>query len=82
MQVHQSTGAGMLRLTLAPAVDVDYVNVVAAMIREFPEVLRVRVELSSRQLEILYRAPANGMLQRIHHCLLAAGRELSALRAH
>lgn len=72
----------MLKLALAATADVDYVNVAAALIRELPAVLRVRVDLSDRHLEILYQSTATGLLQRIHNCLLLAGEELTALRPY
>ena len=82
MKTGKQTESRMLKLALAPTADVDYVNVAAAMIRELSPVLRVRVDLDSRQLEILYQWPAPGFLQDIHQCLLSAGKELSALRPY
>ena len=72
----------MLTLVLCMSADVDYLNLAAAMIRELPRVLRVRVNLDSRRLEILYRDGPGGMLQEIHTTLLTAGREMPALRAY
>lgn len=82
MKTSKQTESRMLKLALAAQADVDYVNAAAALIRELPDVLRVRVDLSARQLEILYRSPALGMLQSIHQCLLLAGKELLELRAY
>ena len=72
----------MLTLVLCASADVDYLNLVAAMIRELPRVLRVRVELDSRRLEILHQDAPRGLLQEIHMALLTAGREMPALRAY
>ena len=72
----------MLTLVLCISADVDYLNLVAALIRELPRVLRVRVELDSRRLEILYQDGPSGLLQEIHRALLTAGREMPALRAY
>ena len=72
----------MLTLVLCMSADVDYLNLAAAMIRELPRVLRVRVNLDSRRLEILYRDGPGGMLQEIHTTLLTAGGEMPALRAY
>jgi hypothetical protein len=70
----------MLRLALSEHGDVDYLNVVAAMVREVPQVWRVRVVLDARQLEILHRHPSPGLLQAVHQAVLAAGPEMVALR--
>ena len=70
----------MLTLEIGASADVDYLNLAAALIRELPRVLRVRVDLEARRLEILYRVTPGGMLQEIHAALLLAGRELPALR--
>lgn len=72
----------MLTLALCASVDVNYLNLAAAMIRELPRVLRVRVDLDTRRLEILYRTAPGGLLQEIHTALLAAGNEMPALRAY
>ena len=72
----------MLLLEMCKSADVDYLNLAAALIRELPRVLRVRVDLDARRLEILYRVAPGGMLQEIHTALLAAGREMPALRAY
>jgi len=72
----------MLTLTLCISADVDYLNLAAALIRELPRVLRVRVDLDARRLEILYRVVPDGMLQEIHAALLTASREMPALRAY
>jgi len=82
MKTSKQTESRMLKLALAPTADVDYVNVAAALIRELPDVLRVRVDLTARQLEILYQSTSAGMLQNIHGCLLCAGDELTALRPY
>ena len=72
----------MLTIALCQSADVNYLNLAAAMIRELPRVLRVRVDLDARRLEILYRAAPAGLLQEIHAALLAAGTERLALRAY
>ena len=72
----------MLTLMLCMSADVDYLNLAAALIRELPRVLRVRVDLDARRLEILYRDAPGGLLQEIHAALLAAGREIPALRSN
>ena len=72
----------MLTLEMCASADVDYLNLAAAMIRELPRVLRVRVDLDARRLEILYLTAPGGLLQEIHTALLAAGREMPALRAY
>ena len=70
----------MLTLEMCAAADVDYLNLAAALIRELPRVLRVRVDLDAWRLEILYRDAPAGLLQEIHMALLTAGREMPALR--
>jgi hypothetical protein len=82
MRTSEQPESRILKLALAATVDVDYVNVAAALIRELPAVLRVRVDLTDRHLEILYRSTATGVLQSIHHCLLLAGEELTPLRPY
>ncbi len=72
----------MLTLEVCASADVDYLNMAAALIRELPYVLRVRVHLDERQLEILYRRAPGGLLQEIHAALLTAGGEMPALRAY
>ena len=72
----------MLTLALCMSVDVDYLNLAAALIRELPHVLRVRVDLDARRIEILHRDAPGGLLQDIHTALLAAGNEMQALRAY
>lgn len=72
----------MLTLAVGASADVDYLNLAAALIRELPRVLRVRVDLDARRLEILYQAGPGGMLQEVHAALLTAGREMPALRAY
>ena len=70
----------MLTLAMCPDADVNYVNLAAALIRELPRVVRVRVDLDARRLEILYQDSTAGLLQEIHAALLVAGGELLALR--
>lgn len=72
---------GTLTLTLCMSADVHYMNLAAAMIRQLPCVLRVRVDLNARRLEILYLDAPVGLVREIHTALLTAGGELSALRA-
>ena len=72
----------MLTVEMCVGADVDYLNLTAALLRELPRVLRVRVELDNRRLEILYHDAPGGMLQEIHMALLTAGREMPALRAY
>ena len=72
----------MLTLAVCASADVDYLNLAAALIRDLPRVLRVRVDLDARRLEILYRDAPGGLLQEIHAALLTASRELPALRAY
>ena len=77
-----STDNRPLELALGTGLDVDYINVAAAMIRELPGVLRVRVELDAGKLEILHQHPQPGLLSAIHSALLTAGSEIAALRAY
>ena len=72
----------MLLLEMCASADVDYLNLAAALIRDLPRVLRVRVDLDARRLEILYRVSSGGLLQEIHTALLTAGGEMAALRAY
>ena len=72
----------MLMLALCISADVDHLNLAAVLIRELPRVLRVRVDLDARRLEILFRVAPGGMLQEIHTALLTASREMPALRAY
>ena len=72
----------MLTVEMCASADVDYVNLAAALIRELPHVLRVRVDLDARRLEILYQDAPGGLLQAIHGALLTAGDEIPALRTH
>ena len=72
---------GTMVLMLGRSADVNYLNLAAAMIRGLPRVLRVRVDFDAGQLEILYENAADGLVQEIHMALLAAGREMSPLRA-
>ena len=80
MMTNERSDYRMLRLAVEGA-DVDYLNVAAALIRELPRVLRGRVDLDARQLEILHEHPVAGLIQKIHFALLTAGSELVALRA-
>ena len=82
MQNDGATPCRMLKLALGAGVEVDYLNAAAALIRELPAVLRVRVDLDTGGLEILHQYPADGLVQKIHLSLLLAGNELTALRAH
>ncbi|MEI8062519.1 MAG: hypothetical protein WCH84_00480 [Verrucomicrobiota bacterium] len=72
----------MLTVKMCASADVNYLNLAAALIRELPSVLRVRVDLEARRLEILYLVAPGGMLQKIHTALLMAGRDMPALRAY
>ena len=72
----------LLTLGLCMSADVDYLNLAAALIRELPRVLRVRVDLDAHRLEILYREAPGGMLQEIHCALLTAGGARTTVRAY
>ena len=72
----------MLTLVLGESAEVDYMNIAAAMIRDLPQVLRVRVDLDAHSLEILHQQPSRGLLQAIHLALMWAGQQQTALRRY
>ena len=80
--ITEQSGCRSFTLSMDRAAAVDYLNSATAMILELPGVLRVRVNLDARQLEILYQPSVAGLLQRIHQALLAAGNEIALLRPH
>ena len=81
MRTAEKIKTGTLRLALYERVDINYLNMAASLIREMPCVLSVRVHVVQRQLEISYKLPTEGLLQRVHLALQAAGTELAALRS-
>jgi hypothetical protein len=68
----------MLKLTLSGGHAEDYVWRTAELLQQVPGVLRVRVECSQDQIEIIFRCPAEGLLQSIHKALREAGNEIVA----
>jgi len=71
-----SPGVGMLKLTVSGRRAEDYLWQVAESVQQLPGVLRVRVECSSDQMEIIFSCPAEGLLQSIHRALREAGSEI------
>ena len=80
MNITESTECRMLTLGLGEWGAALDLNTAAALIRQLPLVLRVRVDLQAQRLEILHQHPAAGLIQKIHLALLMAGRELRDLR--
>ena len=74
----ESSEVGMLKLTVARGREEDFVWRVAEQIQQLPGVLRVRVECTHHQIEIIYRYPAEGLLRSVHDAFRSAGKEAVA----
>jgi hypothetical protein len=66
----------MLKLAVSGGHAEDYLWQVADSVQRLPDVLRVRVECSRDRIEIIYRCPAEGLLQSIHEAMRSAGRRV------
>jgi len=70
----------MLKLSVRDGSDADYLERAAGEIRRLPSVVRVRVDIQSGQIEIVFKYPAEGLLRQIHgalqsaHCEIVAGK--------
>jgi hypothetical protein len=71
-----SSGEGMLKLAVSGGRAEDYLWQVPESVRQLPNVLRVHVECSCDRIEIIYRCPAEGLLQSIHGAMRSAGRQI------
>ena len=71
-----SSGVGMLKLTVNGGHVEEYLWQVAESVQQLPGVLRVRVECSRDEMEIIFRCPSEGLLQSVHQALREAGREV------
>ena len=80
MDINNPPAYGTLSLSLHEEAEVSSVNVVVAVIRRLPEVVRVQVDLQERELEILFKQPSEGFLRKIHTALVSARADLSASR--
>jgi hypothetical protein len=78
----EGTEIRVLKLVLPQEAGVDYLNEAAALIRELAPVCRVRVDPRQFHLEILYRHPARGLLQKIHQAQLTVDTQLTHLRPY
>ena len=76
----EPTETRLLNLALPKDAGVDYLNEVAALIRELAPVCRVRVDPRQYHLEILYHHPAQGLLQEIHQAMLIPRIQLTHMR--
>ncbi|MCG3147408.1 MAG: hypothetical protein PCFJNLEI_00848 [Verrucomicrobiae bacterium] len=72
---------GMLKLTISPVRDAEYLRLVAEQIQQLPGVVRVRTTPATLQIEIIYRQPAAGLLRAVHVALRLAGTEIVAGKA-
>lgn len=70
----------MLMLAFNAGVDLDQLNTSAALIRKLPLVLRVRVDLDGRQLEILHQCPTMGLIEDLDLLWSQAGGALRTSR--
>ena len=83
MMKHDNTlGHRMLKLIMWDGADARCLNTTATLIRSLPQVLRVRVDLEARVLEILHEYPALNLIQTIHSTWLMAGGALNTWNAY
>lgn len=68
----------MLKLTVSPLRDAEYLQVVVEQIQLLAGVVRVRADESTSQIEVVFRQPVEGLLRAIHHALRIAGAEVVA----
>jgi len=76
-----ATQLGMLKLTISPARDAEYLRLVAEQLQPLPGVVRVRTIPATLQIEIIYRQPAVGLLRAVHAALRQAGTGIVAGKA-
>lgn len=76
--MHSVSKLGMLKLTINPLRDDEYVRRVVELIQRVPGVVRVRADQPTSQIEIIYRQPVEGLLRLIHEILRMAGGEIKA----
>lgn len=77
MNKGKSSEVKHLQVSLCQEAGVYYLVMAAALIRNLPSVLRVRVDQQQYRLEILYIPSSQGVLQQIHQCLLQAGQHMT-----
>jgi len=75
MKIDEHSGTGVMRMSFCDVMDGDHLNMAAVRIRALPAIQRVRVEASTRQLEILYRSSTERLVQQIHAVLQSVTRE-------
>ncbi|MEI6083035.1 MAG: hypothetical protein WCS70_01910 [Verrucomicrobiota bacterium] len=64
---------GMLKLTVSPLRDGEYIRNVVEQIQQLSGVARVRADVSTAQIEVVFRQPVEGLLRAIHLALRTAG---------
>ena len=78
---YATADVGMIRLAVGADCAPDYFQRATDQIRQIPAVTRVRTSQPDRELEILFRQPAPGLLREIHLALKSAGAELLASKS-
>jgi hypothetical protein len=82
MNINELPEKALLRMSVGEATKPEQLNAAAALIRWLPGVLRVGVDLTARQFEILFVYPTQGLLREIHDVLHAANSEIVALKVY
>jgi hypothetical protein len=72
MKTRSSSVLGMLQLTVRTAEGSGFLGRASSLIRDLPDVVRVRVDEPRGMLEIVYERPAPGLLRHIHEALRVA----------
>jgi hypothetical protein len=80
MNQNERSELAMLKLTVRDNSDAAYLERAADQIRRLPNVVRVRADVRSGQIEIVFQHPVEGLLRQIHgalqsaHCETVAGK--------
>ena len=69
---------GMLKLTVSPVRDPEYIRRVVEQIQQLPGVVRGRADHTTSQIEVMFQQPTTGLLRSIHEVLRTAGTEVVA----
>lgn len=78
MNCEKQSEVGMMRFILREESEPDYLERVAAEIRELPTVLRVRTNPARQEIEIVFKQPAEGLLRQINNVLKSVGTGMTA----
>ena len=71
--MHHTSELGMLKLTVGPRRDPEYIRLAVEQIQGMPSVVRVRADQTASQIEVMFRQPVNSLLQSIPVALRMAG---------